>query len=247
MLLQYFDNNKIGRTVFFIHGTASNNLVWEKQFKLLDKSGFRVISVDLRGHGSSKTKSGICTIDDHLNDLKETIDCIQITDKITFIGHSLGAVLALKFAERFPDMVDKLLLIGLPVKIPRILCLYYKWFLKRPFRFLKKKINYFKWLPFYKKFKNALMTDLNVLWQIWKDSLYWDFIANLPKVTCPVFLSVGRFDYISLKGQVKKLHSLLPNSSYKVFKWSSHNCMEHEPYEFNRWLLTVFAVDMEPA
>lgn len=242
MLLQYFDNNKKDPLIFFIHGTASNNTVWDKQYELLDKLGFRVIGVDLRGHGLSKHNGGVCTMDDHLNDLKETIDFLQIKDKIIFVGHSLGAVLAIKFAEKYPNLTSKLLLVSLPIRVPRLLCFYYRWLLKNPFRILRQNMKFIAWVPFLKKVKIALGTDLNILWQIWKDSMIWDFLSQIPKVKCPVYLSVGRFDYISLKSQVKIFHGLLPDSNCKVFKWSFHNCMEQEPDEFNKWLLVTLAI-----
>lgn len=241
MLLAYYNNKKSGQVVLFIHGTASENGIWERQYKLLNKSNYRVIGVDLRGHGNSQKPKGISSIDDHISDLKETIEHLNVDEPITIVGHSFGAVLAVKFAEIYPELVNKLLLVSLPARIPRILCLYYKWLLGKPIKVLKRKLKLVSRLPILKRYKVALDTDLGILRQIWRDSLDWDFLSCVPKVNCPVYLSVGRFDYVSLKSRVRKLHEELPNSNYKVFNWSFHTCMEDEPNEFDKWILSILS------
>lgn len=242
MLLSYFDNSNMGSVVLFVHGTASTNEIWEKQYKLLNQSNCRVIGVDLRGHGSSKAQEGICTVNDHVNDLKETLDYIGIKEPVTIIGHSFGGVIALRFAEKFPSLVNKLLLVSLPPKVPRILLRFYRWLLGKPIELLQKKINIILKLPLKKKHKLAVSADLNIIRQIWKDSHSWDFLTQVPKLSCPVYLSVGRFDYVALSSMVKRLHKVLPNSSYKVFNWAAHTCMDDQPAEFNKWLLSVLGL-----
>ena len=242
MLLSYFDNKKSGPVVLFVHGTASASDIWEKQYKALSKSDYRIIGIDLRGHGKSVDPGGTCTTDDHINDLNETLDYINIKESICIIGHSFGAVLALKFAERYPNKVCKLLLASLPPKVPKFLLMYYKWFLGKPIEFIKKKLNLILKLPLKKKHKLAIKSSMNVVKQIWKESLDWDFLKSVPKVQCPVYLSVGRFDYIALKSSVKKVHKMLPDSSYTVFNWASHTCMLDQPNAFNKWILTVLAL-----
>ena len=243
MILSYYDNQALGPVVLFIHGIASAKEIWNRQYNLLEKGGYRVIGVDLRGHGSSSNPEGVCTVDDHLADLCETLENIDISQKINIVGHSFGAVLAVKFAEKYPEKVNKLLLASLPVKVPTILLKYYKWFLGKPIEFLKKKINFIVKLPLKKRFKLAIKSDLNIVRQIWKESLEWDFLSNVPRIKCPVYLSVGRFDYISLVSVVRRLHAQLQSSNYKIFNWSSHTCMEDEPVEFNKWL--AFALSLE--
>lgn len=239
MLLSFFDNMKNGQPVVFIHGTASANDVWEKQYNLLGASNYRLIGIDLRGHGKSKNPGGVCTIDDHVNDLKQTLDYIGIQEPVTIIGHSFGAVLAVKFAEEYPRDISKLLLVSLPTKISKLLTFYYQWLLGKPIEFLKTKINFILKLPIKRRYKLAITSDLDIVRQIFRDSLNWDFLSHKPKISCPVYLSVGNFDYVAQKGHLKKLHHEIPNSKYKVFKWASHTCMEDSSKEFNHWLLSV--------
>jgi len=240
MILSYYDNGKNGDIVLFIHGTASANDVWEKQYKIL-KPNYRTIGIDLRGHGKSINPGGICTTDVHMNDLRETLEHIGINKPVSIIGHSFGAVLALKFAEEYPDSVLKLLLVSLPPKVPEVLHRYYNWLLGKPVDLLKKTTNFALKLPIKKRHKLALISDMSIVRQIWRDSISWDFLSNTPKVICPVHFSVGRYDYIALKSSIKTLHRTMPNSSYRVFDFASHTCMEDVPKEFNEWLIKSLA------
>ncbi len=245
MILSFYDNKKNGSIILFIHGTASANDIWEKQYKLLSKSDYRIIGIDLRGHGKSVNPGGFCTLEGHLNDLKETFDYIGIDNcPMTIIGHSFGAVLAARFAEKYPEKVCRLLLVSLPARIPKILFKYYNWLLGKPVEYLKKKINLILKLPIKKHYKLAISSDLDVVRAIVRNSLQRDFLAQVPKINCPVYLSVGRFDYVALKSMVKRLHNELPNSNYKVFNWASHNCMEEVPSEFNQWILSALALPL---
>ena len=241
MKLSYFDNKKNGQPIIFIHGTGSASHAWEKQYSFLSKFNFRIIGVDLRGHGKSPNNGGLCFIEDHVNDLKETLDSTGLNSPVIIVGHSFGSVIGIKFAEKYPLLVDKLLLASLPPKVPRLVCLYYKWLLGKPVKFLKRQLSTISKFSILSRFKIAIQSDLSILRQIWRESLYWNFLNDAPKVTCPVHFSVGRFDYIALKSLVKKVHRLLPNSSYKVFKWSSHTCMDDEPHEFNKWLVSAIS------
>ncbi len=238
MILSYFDNNKNGYPVVFIHGTASANDVWEKQYKVLSDLNYRLIGIDLRGHGKSKNPGGVCTVDSHILDLKETFDYIGLDKPLIFIGHSFGAVLSFKYAETFPEEVSKLLLVSLPPKIPMILHLYYKWLLGKPIDIFKKQMDIILKLPVKKRYKLAVSTDMGIVRQIWRDSVSWDFLSKTPNISCPVHFSVGKYDYIALKGSIERLHKKIPNSSYKVFDFASHTCMEDQPKAFNEWVLT---------
>lgn len=242
MLLSYFDNSKSGPVVLFIHGTACAKDIWDKQYKFLNKSNFRIIGVDLRGHGRSKDPGGICTIDDHIEDLKETLDYLGIKEPVTIIGHSFGSVLAVKFTEKYPDKVLKLLLVSFPARVPKLLLKYYKWFLGKPIELLKKKLSLILKLPLKKKIKTAVSSEMNIVKQIWKESHDWDFINYVPAIKCPVYLSAGRFDYIALNSVLKSLQKKLPNSDLKIFNWAAHTCMLDQPREFNKWLLSILAL-----
>jgi proline iminopeptidase len=77
--------------------------------KALEKT-FRVIAPDLRGYGSSKTSSPF-EMTDHLLDLECLLETLHL-DPCLLLGWSLGGILALELALRFPQRIQGLILIA---------------------------------------------------------------------------------------------------------------------------------------
>ena len=97
--LAYKDHGE-GQTVILLHGFCGSSEYWEKVMPLLDE--FRVIAVDLRGHGESGIPEGGYSIEDMAHDINYFMDQKQLKDVYMF-GHSLGGYVTLSFAEKFPD------------------------------------------------------------------------------------------------------------------------------------------------
>jgi pimeloyl-ACP methyl ester carboxylesterase len=99
-----------GRAVVLLHGLASNLTRWSEfveQTSLADR--WDMLRVDLRGHGDSPTTGAIghalwC------GDLAAVLDA-EGHPRAVFVGHSLGAQVALQFAARHPARTHALALI----------------------------------------------------------------------------------------------------------------------------------------
>jgi pimeloyl-ACP methyl ester carboxylesterase len=73
----------------------------------------RVTMYDLRGHGrSERAKSGY-GLDTMADDLRAVIS--EESEKVTLIGHSYGALTALRFTMREPERVARLVLVDAPI------------------------------------------------------------------------------------------------------------------------------------
>ena len=70
---------------------------------------FTVINLDLPGFGESGEPPRVWSVDDYVDFLQELLDHLQITH-VSFIAHSFGARIALRYAYRFP--VEKMVLTG---------------------------------------------------------------------------------------------------------------------------------------
>jgi pimeloyl-ACP methyl ester carboxylesterase len=74
----------------------------------------RVLLYDLRGHGmSEKAKTGY-DLTTMQADLAAVVDGFT-TDRVTLVGHSYGAVVALRFALAHPERVAKLVVVEAPL------------------------------------------------------------------------------------------------------------------------------------
>lgn len=111
-----------GAPVLLVHGFGSNraenwgNAGWEKP--LVD-AGFRVILVDLRGHGESERPAGAEHYDAtlFLDDLVAVLDASG-RGRVDVLGYSFGARLAWDFALAYPERVRRLVLGGFSLGSP---------------------------------------------------------------------------------------------------------------------------------
>lgn len=110
--------------IVLLHGMASNLTRWSEflEHTRLTRT-WDILRLDLRGHGDSMVRGRI-GMEIWSDDLVELLDAERYS-RAVFVGHSLGAHLALHFAARFPARVRGLVLID-PI-FPRALRGYRRW------------------------------------------------------------------------------------------------------------------------
>lgn len=99
------------QTVLFLHGAAMDHTAWALQSRYLAHHGFNVFALDLPGHGKSE---GV--IPNSINEIADwVIAFLNAMDigQATLVGHSMGALTVLSAAGRYPDRVNKLVMIGI--------------------------------------------------------------------------------------------------------------------------------------
>lgn len=97
--------------LILVHGYASSLHTWEAWVKALE-ADFRVIRLDLPGHGLSRTDE---IVDPSPARFKAVIDEFAdklMVDEFTLVGHSMGGNLAWRYALEHPDRVQGLVLVG---------------------------------------------------------------------------------------------------------------------------------------
>jgi len=99
-----------GRPLLFIHGWCMSGQVWQQQQALADQ--YRVVIVDLRGHGYSTVPAGgmqgFAGYGADLVDLMETLDL----QHVVLVGWSLGAQVLLKVYARVASRLAGMVLGG---------------------------------------------------------------------------------------------------------------------------------------
>lgn len=103
--IHYTDEGS-GTPVVLVHGFAANSdLNWRRpgMHKRLLKEGFRVITIDLRGHGMTGKPHDPELYGLHVaEDVIKVLDHLQI-ERAHLVGYSLGGFVALKCAILFPE------------------------------------------------------------------------------------------------------------------------------------------------
>ncbi|WP_369700055.1 alpha/beta fold hydrolase [Bacillus sp. AFS041924] len=101
--MAYKDQGK-GKTIVLIHGFMGSHAYWEKVVPKLAED-YRVIAIDLPGHGDSTSIKEEHSIEDYADVLKELLDQLNIS-QVTMFGHSLGGYITLAFAKRYSNYLN---------------------------------------------------------------------------------------------------------------------------------------------
>lgn len=107
--IAYFYRPGQGKNVFYIHGLGSSKNDFAQALRVDGLSVCSLFAFDFPGCGNSQypDKAGF-GIDDLVEMTYKVIEALS-DDKVTLIGHSMGGLIALLFAERYPGMVSVLI------------------------------------------------------------------------------------------------------------------------------------------
>ncbi len=103
-----FSDTGKGRVVVLLHGFLGSHQIWETTTKELSKS-YRVIAIDLPGHGNTECFGYVHTMDLIAKCVKAVMDSLRLK-KYVIIGHSMGGYAGLAFADLYPDNLKGLCL-----------------------------------------------------------------------------------------------------------------------------------------
>lgn len=107
--ISYTDSGK-GAAIVFLHGFLENKEMWTEYVSLFSEK-FRVITIDLLGHGESDCLGYVHSMEENANVVQEVLKDLKI-QKATILGHSMGGYVALAFAELYPQHIQKLVLLN---------------------------------------------------------------------------------------------------------------------------------------
>jgi (E)-2-((N-methylformamido)methylene)succinate hydrolase len=94
-----------GAPVVLIHGVGLQSAAWAPQIKALS-GGYRVIALDMPGHGGSDTLAEKAELPDFVAWLYATLTALDL-GPVSLAGHSMGALIAAGYAFEHPGMVDR--------------------------------------------------------------------------------------------------------------------------------------------
>jgi len=200
-----------GKAVLLLHGKNFNGYYWKDVIAFLTDNGFRVIVPDQVGWGRSDKPDVHYSFHLLAANTKSLLDTLGI-QKINVIGHSMGGMLATRFALMYPQTVEKLIYEN-PIGLED-----YKTFvpyhsvdeqytneLKANFESLKKyqQSYYPEWKPEYDQYVTAQYEALQTpdfKTATWASALTYQMIYEQPvvyefkNVTIPTLIIVGQED-----------------------------------------------------
>jgi len=211
-------SNANGHVVMLLHGKNFNGAYWGQTAKLLAENGYRVIIPDQIGFGKSSKPHHIQYSFQLLcQNTRVILDTLGI-HKICVLGHSLGGMVATRFALMYPELVEKFILenpIGLEdwkVKVPYLsVDKWYQIELKEDYNSFKKyeQESYYHgvWKPEYDEWLKVeagwtLSKDYDRI--AWNSALTYDMIYTQPvvyefeNIKTPTLLIIGQLDRTAL-------------------------------------------------
>ena len=102
-----------GKPMIILHGLFGFSDNWQTLATKFSDF-FRVILIDFRNHGHSPWSDDF-SYDLMVDDLKELIDELNLENSV-LIGHSMGGKVAMHFAQKFPEKIEKLVVVDMGVK-----------------------------------------------------------------------------------------------------------------------------------
>jgi pimeloyl-ACP methyl ester carboxylesterase len=115
MRMAYMDvkpENYNGKNIVLLHGKNFNGAYWQETISALAQKGYRVVVPDQVGFGkSTKPEHYQYSFHQLATNTKNLLDKLGLK-KVSVLGHSMGGMLATRFALIFPETTEKLVLVN---------------------------------------------------------------------------------------------------------------------------------------
>ncbi len=243
----YFEEHGKGSPLLLIAGLASDSQSW---LPVIDKFAkhFRVIIFDNRGVGrSSKDDSGI-TIETMTDDCVKLMRHLKLSS-VYLLGHSMGGMIAMDLAIRYPKMVDKLMLEATAPKINgRNTELFYDWV-----SYLKAGMDRHLWFRnvFYWIFSSEFFEDKEMLTHALtmavdypypqSDTSFenqvkaisaFDCISEINRIKSPALIIYGEDDMLFPSSETAELFKPVARAQTITISKASHSIHMENPKDF---------------
>ena len=247
----YYEINGEGQPLLFIHGLGSSTRDWEYQVPEFSKS-YKVITLDLRGHGQSDKPAGPYSMSMFAADTIGLLRGLGI-DRAHVVGLSLGGGVAFQLAVDAPQMLKTLTIVN---STPELLVRSFKdqlmvWQriaivkllgMRKMGEVLSKRL-------FIKPEQDALRQVFVTRWAENDQRAYlnamgalvgWSVAAQIGLIHCPTLVISADQDYtpVSVK---EEYVARMPNAQLVVIPDSRHAMPIEHPQEFNRALQKFLA------
>jgi len=233
------DIDKKKSTILLMHGSGLTHIVWSLHEQFYASQGFNVLSVDLPGHGNSEGPSlkSIEKISDWIKSLMLKINI----EKIIIVGHSQGGLIGIDFASRYPELIEKIVLVANSYKMPvnqdlidlaeagdeKAVLLMMKWGYEGSKAFIggnpvKKIVNSAR------DIREVLAVDLNAC------NNYKNGENAIKKINCPTLCIFGDLDKMVPVKVGLKMSEQITNSETKIISDCGHMIIFEKAFEMRK-------------
>ena len=228
--------------IVFVHGGAQDHSVWILQSRYLAHHGYGVLAVDLPGHGRSGG-APLASIEHMADWLVALLDAARVS-AAALVGHSMGSLVALECAAKYPQRVGRIALIGtaFPMSVsPDLLEAT-----RSDEAEAQRMINVWSHAAYAHYPGNpgpgswVSGGSLRLMQRQKRGTLHADFAAcnayaagteRAARVKCPALFLLGARDAMTPARSGRELAKALPQSTVRTLSDSGHNLMGEKPDE----------------
>ena len=214
-----------------VHGAGYDHHIWPMEIRRM--SGWRVLTVDLPGHGRSAGRPRQ-SVGAYVQDLVNFLDELAIY-RIVLVGHSLGASIALQLADEQPALLAGLGLISASahLQVPELLAAYFSNPLTIPLG-----IQLYQAWGFSPQSSLSLVESglaplraarAVMLGADWQASARFDFDGDLGQIQAPAWVATGGDDRLAPLPCAHYLASNLASSRLQVIPNAGHMLPLEQP------------------
>lgn len=110
------DSGGNGHVLILVHGFLGSSSYWRRLRPLLITAGYRVITIDLIGFGKApKPRKAFYDYPAFMEHLRAAITSLNLRQPFTLVGHSMGALLAVRYALLYPEEIAAVISIHQPL------------------------------------------------------------------------------------------------------------------------------------
>jgi 3-oxoadipate enol-lactonase len=264
-MLLSFDSRKIyfdlagpqnAPVVCFTHSLNSDGGMWVEQMVPLLGAGYRVLRLDMRGHGGSAPVEGDYTMDALAADVKGALDVLGIK-KIHYIGLSIGGMIGQGFALANPGSLQSLMLCDTLPGTPKQAAATWderkaaarkagtmaaladgtmdRWFTPE-----FKTVNPMRWREIRDTISNTTLAGFVGCASAIQA---FDYEARLPTIGAPTLVVCGDEDPGTPPERNKLIASKIPGGRYEGIASARHLPNVERPEQFNRIMMSWLAAN----
>jgi len=106
-----WEGPETGPVLVLVHGFSTPNFIYEQNVRALNEAGFRTLRFDHFGRGWSDRPRTTYDIEFYDQALIELLDHVGIDQPFGLVGLSMGGPIVSEFTARYPDRVNRLVLL----------------------------------------------------------------------------------------------------------------------------------------
>lgn len=214
------------KPLLILHGWSSNSNRWEKVAEWLAAKNIQVIVPDLPGFGKSQEPPMAWNVDKYLEWVKQFCEQVPTLNKEFYLlGHSFGGAVAAKFSIKYPQRVEKLVLVAAA-------CIRKRTFIKSFLYLISRIVKIFSFLPYYQQARRGFYKFIykksdypyvsGVMKETYLSVISEDLSTRLHFIRVPTYLIWGDKDQSTPLAQGQAMQKRIENSQLTIIPGADH-------------------------